>query len=77
MPAHRLHVTVPEDRRAVIEFPETVPTGEVEVIVLVPAESAKADKPQGLLDEGFPVFAVPPDAKPITPEMVQRALEES
>lgn len=27
-------------------------------------------------DEGFPVFAVPPDSEPITPEMVQRAFEE-
>lgn len=26
------------------------------------------------LDEGFPVFAVSPEAKPLTPEMVQRAL---
>jgi hypothetical protein len=27
-------------------------------------------------DEGFPVFAVPPDSKPITREMVERASEE-
>jgi hypothetical protein len=76
MPTHRLHITVPEDRRAIVEFPETVPTGEVEVIVLVPVESAEMDELHGLNDEGFPVFAVPPDAKPITREMVQRALEE-
>jgi hypothetical protein len=45
MQAHRLHVTVPEDRRAMVEFPETVPTGEVELIVLVPAETeAPAEK---------------------------------
>jgi hypothetical protein len=37
MQAHRMHVTVPEDRRAVVEFPETVPTGQVELIVLIPA----------------------------------------
>jgi len=28
-------------------------------------------------DDGFPVFSLPPDAKPITLETVQRALEES
>jgi hypothetical protein len=39
MQAHRMHVTVPEDRRAIVEFPETVPTGEVELIVLVSVES--------------------------------------
>lgn len=38
MQAHRLHVTVPEDRRAVIELPDTVPTGQIELIVLIPAE---------------------------------------
>lgn len=36
MQAHRMFVTVPEDRRAVVEFPETVPTGQVELIVLIP-----------------------------------------
>lgn len=76
MPAHRLHVTVPENRRAIVDFPDTIPAGEVELIVLVPADGAGADEPQELTDEGFPVFTVPPDAKPITPEMVQRALEE-
>ncbi len=76
MQAHRMHVTVPENRRAMVEFPETVPTGEVELIVLVSVKGAETDEPQGLTDEGFPVFAVPPEAKPITREMVQRALEE-
>lgn len=28
------------------------------------------------VDEGFPVFAVSPGAKPLTPEMVERALDE-
>lgn len=77
MPAHRLHVTVPEDHRAIIEFPETVPAGDVEILVLVPEESAGADEPQDLVEEGFPVFTVPPGARPITQEMVQSALEES
>lgn len=27
-------------------------------------------------DDGFPVFAVPPGAPPITPELVERALDE-
>jgi len=35
MQAHRIHVTVPENRRTVVEFPDTVPTGQVELIVLV------------------------------------------
>ena len=77
MPAHRLHVTVTEDRRVLVEFPDTVPMGEVELIVLVRGESAEIDEQQALTDEGFPVFAVPLDAQPITSEMVQRAFEES
>jgi hypothetical protein len=76
MQRHRLLVTIPEDHRAIVEFPHTIPAGEVELIVLIPAEAAETDEPQDLTDEGFPVFAVPPDAKPITREMVQRALEE-
>lgn len=38
MQMHRMHVTVPEGRRTVIEFPEAVPMGEVELIVLVTEE---------------------------------------
>jgi hypothetical protein len=76
MPAHRLHVTVPENHRAVIEFPDTIPAGEVELIVLVPAENAVTKEPPGSTEEGFPVFTVPPGARPITQEMVERALEE-
>lgn len=37
MQAHRIHVTVPENRRTLVEFPDTVPAGQVELIVLVPA----------------------------------------
>jgi hypothetical protein len=36
MQAHRIHVVVPENHRAEIEFPETIPSGPVELIVLVP-----------------------------------------
>lgn len=35
MQAHRMHVTVPEDRRATVEFPDSVPPGQVELIVLI------------------------------------------
>jgi hypothetical protein len=35
MQAHRILVTVPENRRTVVDLPETVPTGQVELIVLV------------------------------------------
>ena len=38
MRAHRMHLTIPEDRRAMVEFPDTVPTGQVELIVLVSDE---------------------------------------
>jgi hypothetical protein len=41
------------------------------------ARKGLARQPRELSDEGFPVFAVPADAKPITHEMVRRALEES
>ncbi|HZF14098.1 MAG TPA: hypothetical protein VFE33_35330 [Thermoanaerobaculia bacterium] len=36
-----MHVTIPEDRRAMVEFPDTVPTGQVELIVLVSEEREK------------------------------------
>jgi hypothetical protein len=50
MQAHRIHVVIPEDHRATIEFPATIPSGPVELIVLVPpqAESEQqAEAPQG------------------------------
>lgn len=40
MQVHRMHVMVPEDHRAVVEFPETIRSGLVELIVLVPPENA-------------------------------------
>lgn len=36
METHRFRVMVPENHRATIEFPETIPSGFVELIVLVP-----------------------------------------
>lgn len=41
MQAHRIHVVVPEDHRTTIDFPATIPSGPVELIVLVPVESEK------------------------------------
>lgn len=41
MQAHRIHVTVPEDRRTVVELPATVPTGPVELIILVSEEQGE------------------------------------
>jgi len=41
MQAYRIHVVVPEDHRMTIEFPATIPSGPVELIVLVPAESER------------------------------------
>jgi hypothetical protein len=45
----RIRVVVPEDHRAVIEFPESIPSGPVELIVLVPPkkEAEEIRKPQG------------------------------
>jgi len=36
MKAYRIHVVVPEDHRLTIEFPATIPSRPVELIVLVP-----------------------------------------
>lgn len=49
MQAHRMRVVVPEDHRAVIEFPESIRSGPVELIVLVPPENEldEGRKPQG------------------------------
>lgn len=49
MRVHRMHVMVPEDHRAVVEFPETIRSGPVELIVLVPRENAVEEgrQPQG------------------------------
>jgi hypothetical protein len=47
MQAHRMRVVVPEDHRAVIEFPESIRSGPVELIVLVPNELEEGRRPQG------------------------------
>lgn len=47
MEAHRMRVVVPEDHRAMIEFPESIRSGPVELIVLVPNELEEGHKPQG------------------------------
>lgn len=44
MQAHRVHVTVPEDRRTVVKLPDTVPTGPVELIILVSDPREEAQK---------------------------------
>ena len=36
MQAYRIHVVIPEDHRLTIEFPAAIPSGPVELIVLVP-----------------------------------------
>lgn len=40
MRAYRIHVVVPEDRQVTIEFPEAIPSGPVELIVVVPETEA-------------------------------------
>jgi hypothetical protein len=51
MQAHRIHVVVPENHRATIEFPATIPSGPVELIVLVPLAGETSEQseapPQG------------------------------
>lgn len=54
MQAHRIHAVVPESHRATIEFPATIPSGPVELIVLVPPrdetkEQAVAPQSRGRL----------------------------
>jgi hypothetical protein len=45
----RIRVMVPEDHRAVVEFPETIRSGPVELIVLVPPQNEAEEnaKPEG------------------------------
>jgi hypothetical protein len=40
------------------------------------ARRGLAPRPEDAEDEGFPVFAVAPGARPITLELVQQALDE-
>lgn len=50
MKAQRMHVVVPENRRAMIEFPSGIRPGPVELIALVPEDDepeSKAAAPQG------------------------------
>jgi hypothetical protein len=46
MQVHRIHIVVPENHRAEVEFPEAIPSGPVELIVLVPPqEEQQAEAP--------------------------------
>lgn len=49
MQAHRMRIVVPEDHRAVIEFPPSIRSGPVELIVLVPPENEmeQTHRPEG------------------------------
>lgn len=40
------------------------------------ARKGLAPRPQEATEDGFPIFAVPENATPITPEMVRRASED-
>jgi hypothetical protein len=62
-----MHVTVPEDRRAIVEFPETVPTGLVELIVLVPTGSEEPHEkasPEALARWDQAAAEIAADARP-------------
>lgn len=45
MQMHRMQIVVPEDHRIVVELPETIRSGPVELIVLVPSEPETAEDP--------------------------------
>jgi len=47
MQAHRMRVVIPEDHRALVEFPETIRSGPVELIVLVPPDEEESPKAEG------------------------------
>lgn len=49
MQAHRMRIVIPEDHRTVIEFPEAIRSGPVELIVLVPPENEEEEgrRPEG------------------------------
>jgi hypothetical protein len=49
MQTHRMRVVIPEDHRAVVEFPESIRSGPVDLIVFVPAENEadRGAKPEG------------------------------
>jgi hypothetical protein len=47
MQAHKIHVVVPESHRVMLELPETIPSGPVELIVLVPPSESETEKPPG------------------------------
>ncbi len=42
MPLHKIEVMVPEDRRVVVELPETIRTGPAELLVFTPSQAEEA-----------------------------------
>lgn len=52
MRAHRIHIVVPENHRAEIEFPETIPSGPVELIVLVPSGREQQERAEAQHNRG-------------------------
>lgn len=51
MEAHKLQVEIPKDRRATIEFPQSIRTGPVELIVLVPEDDAEISSKEKSQDQ--------------------------
>ena len=63
----------------VLEVARSLSEAEGKSVGAVISELARrglAPRPQEAAEEGFPVFSVSSSAKPITLEMVQKALEE-
>jgi len=80
MQTHRIRVVVPEDHRAVVEFPEAIRSGPVELIVLVPpqSEAEEGGKPEGHGRMAALAADLAKDARPfreLTPEERSARLE--
>jgi hypothetical protein len=52
MQAHRIHVVIPENHRATIEFPAAIPSGPVELIVLVSPQGEGGEQTTGVPPNG-------------------------
>jgi hypothetical protein len=73
----RTHLVIEDDvLEAARSLAETEGKSLGQVISML-ARRGLAPQPAEDLEEGFPVFSVSPKARPLTLEMVQRALEES
>ena len=81
MQALRIRVVVPEDHRAVVEFPEAIRSGPVELIVLVPPEDdvekgSKAEEQGRLAALASDLARDPRPFRELSPEQRSARLEK-